>query len=455
MADFDRLFNLFAIYGMNQQKVLKKLSELVAIRSISTDKKYHKQILEAAGFIKKELINIGFQVNMFEQNNCPPLIIARYRSKNTSKNKKTIGVYAHYDIQPEDPIDKWQTPPFQVTVQGNRIYGRGTADDKGHLIQSIVAAEELVKNNSLTNDIVFLFEGEEESESLDFETLIKKHRRLLNDVDVFYILDSGMKDKGIPQIFYGLRGIAAFELSVRVGSADLHSGVYGNKVLNPVSVVSELISKIKDEKGKIGIPGFYDKMRERKNKEKELLSEYVLSNDRERKIAGVFELVGDHLSSKLYPSFDVNGIEGGYTGRGFKTVIPSEVIVKFSFRLVEDQKADEIKKSVTAFIESNLPKGVRYELKFLGGADPFFTDYDNLYVKRTKEILTQVFGHKTLLNRSGGSIPASEILQRIFNKPIIITGFTLPDENIHAPNENIDIDMFFQGIEALKRIFCQ
>jgi acetylornithine deacetylase/succinyl-diaminopimelate desuccinylase-like protein len=277
-------------------------------------------------------------------------------------------------------------------------------------------------------------------------------------VDVFYLTDTGMHQKNVPQIFYGLRGIVYFELIVKIGKRDLHSGVYGNRVYNPINVLAYLIAKIKDIKtGKILIPKFYEKVRKIEKEELLLLKKTLKSDEEERKEGGVFgltEIEGfSSLSSKIFPSFDCHGIISGFIGEGQKTVIPKEAKVKFSFRLVEHQDPKEIEEQVFDFVEKNLPKEVKWELKCLSNSAPFYTDVKNEWVKKTASILKDVFGNEVVFNRSGGSIPAAEILQRLYKKPIILTGFTLPDDNIHAPNENFDSEMFFLGIEALERIY--
>jgi len=438
---------------MDKTNALDKLKQLVAIQSVSTDKKRNSQTIKAADLIKNELFKLGFEVKMLEKNHSHPLIIA---FKNSQNSKKTIGVYAHYDVQPEDPISEWKTPPYTATIVKEKIFGRGVADDKGHLIQTISAAKNLIKENRLKDNLVFIFEGEEESEGVYFEELVKNEAKILNNIDVFYILDTGMKDKNIPQIFYGLRGIVTFELQIKIGNTDLHSGVYGNRVLNPAQVLADLMAKMKNIKsGKITIPGFYDDCQRVTDEEIKLLSEYIPDQKTEKKNAQIKDFFADFLSSKIYPSLDINGMIAGYTGEGFKTIIPSRARVKFSIRLVPNQKFEKIAEKVKKFVSENLPSQVDYDLKTSSGAEPFYTDFKNEYVVTTATILKEVFNNNVYFNRSGGSIPAAEILLRLFKKPVIPTGFTLPDENIHAPNENIDVEMFYKGIEVLEKIFCQ
>lgn len=424
---------------MNNKQILKKFSDFIGIESVSTDGKRHKEILKATDFIKKELEDLGCQVNLYYKGDCPPLIIGKKSSTTLSrKDGIKIGVYAHYDVQPEDPVKEWGSPPFKLTIKDKKIYGRGVADDKGHLIEILAAAKNLIKAKKLKNNLIFIFEGEEELGSLNFEELIKKDQSL-KDIDVFYVVDMGMKTKDIPQIFYGLRGIIDFELKIITSKSDLHSGVFGNKVLNPAQLIAELMSKMVDgQSHKIKIPGFYDDVKKIDKEEEKVL---LQSNS--------------SLQSKILPSLDINGIFSGYLGEGIKTIIPSEATVKFSFRLVPKQSHKKIKKLIEKFIKDNLPKNLEYKLKTFSGSDSFYTDFKNRFAQKTAEIFKEVFGNETLFNRSGGSVPAAEILQRIFKKPVILIGFTLPDNNIHAPNENFDEEMFFKGIVAIEKIFAQ
>jgi len=436
-----------------QNQTIKLLSDFVSIQSVSTNKSKHKEISKAVEFLKKEIKFLGFEINTYQNNNCPPLIIAK---KFVSPSSKTIGIYAHYDVQPEDPTDLWDSPPFKLTFKNGKLYGRGVADDKGHIIQILVAINQLINKKKLTNNIVLIFEGEEEVGSKNFEFLIEQAKKDLKRIEVFYILDMGMKAKNIPQIFYGLRGIIIGELTVKTGKTDLHSGTYGNRVSNPVQVIAELLTKIKDGKtNQIKIPGFYEHVKKISQKEIDILSKFNLSKVEEKKNAGIKKFIGDFLSSKILPSFEVNGIISGYTGQGAKTIIPAEASFKFSIRLVPDQKPEEIRKKTEDFIKNNLPEEVDFKLWINNGSGPFITDFNGSYVKKTANILSKVFKNKIYFNRSGGSIGAVEILQRLFKKPIILMGFTLPDENIHAPNENIDEEMFDKGIVSLEKILAQ
>ena len=296
-----------------QDQAIKLLSDFIAIESVSTDKSRHKEILKAVDFLKKMISKLGFEVDIYQIKDSSPLIVAK---RIISPNLKTIGIYAHYDVQPEDPVDKWDSPPFKLDIRGGKIYGRGVADDKGHIIQILTAIDRSIKNKKLSNNIVLVFEGEEENKGANFELFVGQAKKDLETVDVFYIFDMGMKAKNIPQIFYGLRGIITGELKIKIGKTDLHSGVYGNRVINPAQIIAEFLAKIKNgETNEIKIPGFYSTVKKISQKERDLLSEFISDDETEKKNAGIKKFIGDFLSSKVLPSFEVNGIVSGYTGQ--------------------------------------------------------------------------------------------------------------------------------------------
>lgn len=460
---------------MNRQKILQTLKEFIRIESVSTDPKRFSEVEKACNFLEQKLRSLGFRTKKFQKKGAPPLLVAEYKVKRQASSAKrqeknterktlnsepvTIGIYGHYDVQPEDPKEEWKTSPFEVAVKDGKIWGRGTADNKGHVIQNIAAVAELITQNALQCNVVFILEGEEETGSVHLGDYLHEAKDILSDVDVYYVTDVGMHDRDVPQIFYGLRGLIYYELKITIGARDLHSGIYGNRVYNPINVLSDLIARIKDVRsGKILIPHFYDDVRVFSKKELQGLATVKRTDAEEKKEAGTFVVIGQnhtypYLAAKIYPSFDVHGIIAGYTGPGSKTVIPRSAQCKFSFRLVEHQNPDTIEKLVRAYIKKELPDGARYELSVNSKDAPFYTDSSNKYVKKTKDSLQSVFKHAPLLNRSGGSIPAAEMFQRLFKKPIILIGFTLPDENLHAPNENFDEEMFWKGIEALKKIY--
>lgn len=441
---------------MNKQNTLQFLSDFLSIQSVSADSKRYSEILKAAELLKKKLNSLGFEIQFIEKENAPPLIIAK---KTISKDAKTIGIYGHYDVQPEDPISEWKSEPFTLFSKNGKLFGRGIADNKGHIVQNIFAVSELIQSGSLKHNILMVLEGEEESGSENLEHFMIRAQEQLKDVDVFFVTDVGMYAKNMPQIFYALRGLAYFELKIEIGVRDLHSGVYGNQVYNPAQIISTLMAKMKNiSTNEVDIPGFYETVRHVPQDELDLLEktrvcdEDLIKESNTKKVISLKNFP-THLVSKILPSCDIHGMNSGYIGEGAKTIIPHAASVKFSFRLVEHQDPEKIIKLVKDFVSQNMPKGIDYDLKVLSADAPFYTEINNEYVQKIARIMTEEFGNETLFNRSGGSIPAAGILQRLFAKPIILTGFTLPDDNIHSPNENFDEEMFWKGITVFKRIY--
>jgi acetylornithine deacetylase/succinyl-diaminopimelate desuccinylase-like protein len=444
---------------MTKDLQLKELTEFLAIQSVSTDPLRKKEMARACEYLVEKLESFGCDVKIFTHKGVPSLVIARLDAQIKNIQTKTLGIYGHYDVQPEDPIEEWGSEPFVLTIKNGKMYARGIADDKGHIMQNLFAIEALVKEGKLNNNIVFIFEGEEETGSAHFEAYMEESKDVLKDVDCFYITDMGMHEKNVPQIFYALRGILYFELRVKTVKRDLHSGIYGNIVLNPAQVIASLMTKMKDvETGEILIPNIYDSVRKPDAEELALLNK-TIRDDRDLKDeTGAEKLMSirgipPSLVSKLLPSLDINGMQSGYTAKGSKTIIPKEAMVKFSIRLVEKQDPHEIERIVREFIVQEMAKGASFDLDTFACEAPFYTSLDNSFVTKSAEIMRDIFGNSTLFNRSGGSVPAAEILQKLYGKPVILTGFTLPDDNIHSPNENFDEEMFWKGIEALKAMY--
>ena len=349
---------------MSKAEVLKLLSDFISIQSVSADSKRRSEIFKAVDFLENILKELGFEVKLIKKENFPPLVLGIYHidaDRYQYGKRETIGIYGHYDVQPEDPVGEWSSPPFKLILNKGKMFGRGVADNKGHVIQNFASIKHLIETKKLRNNIVFILEGEEETGSVNFENYVSKAKDILSKVGVFYLTDVGMHDKNLPQIIYGLRGLLYFELELDIGIKDLHSGIYGNRVLNPAQILANLFAKMKDEKtGRILIPNFYSKVKKLSLEERDLLRKARRSDEDEKKEAGVYEVLSldnhqPYLSSKVYPSLDINGIISGYTGEGAKTIIPRKALVKFSLRLVNDQDPDEIETLVKKFIANNLP----------------------------------------------------------------------------------------------------
>ena len=459
---------------MNKKQIIQEFSQFISIPSVSADPKRAPCMTEAVDFLSKKLISLGFDVQLLQNGHDPATIFAK---RNGSTEGKTIGIYGHYDVQPEDPVREWDSEPFVLTQKNGRFYGRGTADNKGHIIQNIAALEELVSTQSLKNTIVFLIEGEEETGSENFASYIETLKKELMKVDVFFITDVEMYKKNIPMIIYALRGLVYFELQVCVGERDMHSGVYGNAIPNPAQILCDLFAQMKDVRtGEVQIPGFYDDIRIIDDKERALLMKKAVSDDEFQKDAGAYSLtslrnVPSYLAPKLFPSLDIHGISSGFTGEGPKTIIPAKAHAKFSCRLVENQDVKKMEKRVRKFVGEYFSarhhffsrgpttlirkkiSSPQIEIKTYSYDNPFYCSIDDPFLQKTAKILSEHFGHETVFMREGGSIPAAEIIQRVLKKPVVLTGFVLPDANLHAPNENFDEEMFFSGIEAMEKVY--
>lgn len=398
---------------------------------------------------------MGFDVDIVKNGTVPPLLIAK---RINQPGRTTVGIYGHYDVQSEQPIEEWEHDPYTLTLSNGKMYGRGVADNKGHIIQNLTAIKQLIESGESIN-IVCIFEGEEELGSEFFEELISKKIDAISDVDVFIVTDNEMYESGVPQIVYGLRGLVYFQLDVKAGTYDLHSGTYGNMAINPAQVISSVMAKMKSEADwKVNIPGFYQDVRKIPDDEIVNLENYIVTESELILETGLKKLLSQDsihpsLVSKILPSMDINGIIAGFTGEGSKTIIPYRASVKFSFRLVPYQKVDLIEKLVRMYVEKLIPDEVDYTLSTLSKGNPFFIDINNPFMKKTAHIFSDFFGKKTVMSLSGGSIGAAEVLQRLFGKPVIVTGFVLPDCRMHGPNENYDEDMFWKGIYALIELY--
>ena len=433
------------------------LKDFIAIPSISGASEYASEVSKAAEFLKTELEKNNITVTLFSRDNAPPLVVGVYT---VSPDAPTVCIYGHYDVQAVDPIDEWLSDPFTVTEREGKMYARGVADNKGHIIQNILAVSQAIQDGSLANNIVFLLEGEEESGSAHFEELVQQAKDVLKPVDLYLITDTGMEDKETPQIYYALRGLVYGELTITTAGRDLHSGIYGNVVANPANILVELMATMKNSStGEITVEGLYESVRTPDTQELSLLVKSETTNEELTRETGSNSLrtvrgYAPYLTGKILPSFDIHGIRTGFTGEGSKTVIPRTASVKFSCRLVEHQDPDTIAALLEAHIKKNLPEDIEWNLVFHSKNAPFYTDFRHPLVEHIAKVLESEFGNPVQYNRSGGSIPAAEVLQRIFHKPVVLTGFTLPDDNIHSPNENMDSQLFGKGVEVLKKIYA-
>src|SRR5262245_11425139 len=363
----------------------------------------------------------------------------------------TILFYGHYDVQPVDPLDLWESPPFEATVRDGEIYARGAADDKGQVFMHLKAIEaHLKKASALPLNIKLILEGEEEVGSVNLDNFIRANKSQLA-ADVVVISDSAMFDRGVPSICYSLRGLVYLQVDLRGTKSDLHSGVFGGAVANPAFVLAHLLAQMKDRSGRIKIPGFYDDVRPLSDAERQQWQALPFNEKKYRKDLGAPKLAGESGFTVLErvwgrPTFEVNGLLSGFTGTGAKTVIPAIAMAKVSMRLVPDQDPDTIAKLFEAYVAKVAPKTVETKVTRLHGGKPWITEYNNPFVQAAGRAIEQGFGKTPVFCREGGSIPVVSTFQEELGLPAVLFGVGLPDENAHAPNERLDLANFHNGI---------
>ncbi len=432
----------------NFNNYIDELKEFLKIPSISTYPENSNDIKFCAEFVANKLKDAGMnKVEIFPTEG-HPLIYAEWLG---APGKPTILIYGHYDVQPPDPIELWETPPFEPTIKDGKIFARGATDDKGQLFIHIKSVEAYFKTNgSLPINIKFIIEGEEEIGSESLESFLVLHKDLLK-CDAVLISDTSLFAPGIPTITYGLRGISYFEIQIIGPNRDLHSGDYGGAVANPINILSQIISKLHDKNGRITIPHFYDDVLKLTKKEKENYIELKFSEKIFAKELGVKELFGEKGFSVLEriwtrPCLDCNGIVGGFTGKGSKTIIPSSAYAKISMRLVPNQEPKKIAKYFINYIKSLTPKSVKLKIIELQSAYPTITPLNNKANITAANAMEKAFGKKTIFVRDGGSIPIIASFTKILKSPSVLMGFGLNSENLHSPNEHFSLNHFKLGI---------
>lgn len=434
----------------NRERYLEELKEFIAIESVSSQKEHDADMRRCAEWILNHLQSIGVQdVRIFETAGHPVV----YAEWNGAPGKPTVLFYGHYDVQPVDPLNLWTSPPFEATIRGDYLYARGSADDKGQVFIHFKAIEAYLKTvGSLPVNIKMIIEGEEEVGSPNLDRFVKEHKELL-DADLVLISDSSMFAKGVPSVCYGLRGLAYMEIELTGPNKDLHSGSFGGSVHNPIQALSEIIASLHDKRGKITIPGFYKDVRTLTAKERKAYKKLPWNDKKYAKDLGVARLYGEKGYSTLErlwarPTLECNGIWGGYTGEGAKTVLPSKAFAKISMRLVPDQNSIKIAKLFERHIAKIAPKTVSVKVRALHGGEPALTPIDSPGVQAAVAALEKGFGKKPLYQREGGSIPIVVQFKKILGLDTVLLGFGLPDENAHAPDEHLSLDNFYGGIRT-------
>jgi acetylornithine deacetylase/succinyl-diaminopimelate desuccinylase-like protein len=434
----------------SHERYLTELKELLAIPSVSSQTERKPEIRRAAEWLKNHMMKIGLQNVQILETEGHPVIYAEWLG---AKGKPTILVYGHYDVQPEDPVNEWKTPPFEATERDGNLYARGAADDKGQIFIHLKAIEAFLRDGgALPVNIKIIFEGEEEVGSEHLSAFVSQHKELLM-ADVILISDSGMFAKGVPSVTYALRGLAYMEVEVTGPNIDLHSGSFGGSVHNPIQALTEMIASLHDDNGRITVKGMYDDVRPLTKAERAAFKKLPWSDKKYARSLGLKQLYGEKGFTSLErlwarPTLECNGIWGGYTGEGSKTVLPSKAYAKISMRLVPDQSSVKIAKLFKKHLKSIAPKTIDIKVRTLHSGEPAITPVDSPGVQAAVVALEKGFGKRPLYQREGGSIPIVVEFKKLLGIDSVLLGFGLPDENAHAPNEFINLDNFFGGIKT-------
>ncbi|HZN55604.1 MAG TPA: dipeptidase [Candidatus Polarisedimenticolaceae bacterium] len=434
----------------NRDRYLEELKDVLRIPSVSTDPRRAGEVRRAAEWVRDRLARAGCTKTAIHETARHPIVYGEWLG---APGRPTILVYGHYDVQPEDPVELWATPAFSPTIRDGRLYARGACDDKGQFIIHVNAFEAHLKTGGRCPvNVKFLIEGEEEIGSPNLEPFIASHKSLLA-CDAVVVSDTAMFDKKTPSIVHGLRGLSYIQIDVRGTARDLHSGTFGGAVINPAFALAHIIAQLKDAKGKVRIPGFYDRVRKLNARERRAFQKLPHSDAAFRKSIGAKVLFGEPGYTTLEriwarPTLEVNGIWGGFTGEGAKTVIPAEAHAKVSMRLVPAQRPKEIVAKATAFIKKIAPKSVDVTVQHIHSGEGWLAETDHLALQAASRAVKKAFGKTPVFTREGGSIPVVATFDRVLRVPSVLMGIGLHDDNLHAPNEKIDLDNFFSGNEA-------
>lgn len=447
--------DVLARIDAEKETYLEELKDYIRIPSISTDPDYKDEVLRASEFLVGKLREAGLQAESIETAG-HPLVYAEWLG---APGKPTVLFYGHYDVQPVDPIELWRNPPFEPTVEGDKLVARGATDDKGQSYTHVKGVAAMLKERgSLPVNVKFLVEGEEEAGGQAIEEYVRKDGGQRLKADCVVVSDTSLYAPGQPSLIYGLKGLCYMEIKVTGPNRDLHSGTFGGAVWNPLNALSHIIDRLRDpETGKILIPGFYDDVRPLEGWEREEFGKLPFDEDAYRQELGVAELFGEEGYSTrertwARPTCDVNGIFGGYMGKGAKTVLPSWGGAKISMRLVPDQDPKKIAKLFEDYVRSVAPKGVTVEVSNLHGADPVVVEAKGPIVDAALEAMQEIWGARPVRIREGGSIPIVSTFASVLDCPVLLLGFGLSDDGLHSPNEKFNISHFYNGVRSVARL---
>ncbi|MCB0803474.1 MAG: dipeptidase [Flavobacteriales bacterium] len=442
--------NVKEYIDQHKDRFINELIELLKIPSISADSAYKNDVFAAAEAVRQTLEAAGADNTEICQTAGFPVV---YAEKIIDINKPTILVYGHYDVQPADPLELWDSPPFDPVIKDGKIYARGSSDDKGQMYMHVKAFELMMNTNQLPCNVKFIIEGEEEVGSANLETFIVDNKEKLK-ADIILISDTSMLSLEHPSITTGLKGLSYLEVEVTGPNRDLHSGMYGGAVANPINILSKMIASLHDENNRITIPGFYDKVIEASPEERALIAKTPFELDLYKSKLGIKAVHGEKGYSTIErtgirPTLDVNGIWGGYIGEGAKTVLPSKAYAKISMRLVPNQSDDEITTLFENHFNSIAPDSVSVKVKPHHGGEPYVTPIDTKEYQAASEAIVMAFGKEPVPVRAGGSIPIVALFEQILGLKSILLGFGLDTDAIHSPNESYGVQNFLKGIETI------
>jgi acetylornithine deacetylase/succinyl-diaminopimelate desuccinylase-like protein len=438
----------------NKDRFLSELMDLLRIPSVSADPKFKGDVRKAAEFIKQKLEEAGADNVELCETAGHPIV---YGEKIIDKSLPTVLVYGHYDVQPADPYELWHSPPFEPVIKNERIYARGACDDKGQMYMHVKAFESMLKSDSLLCNAKFMIEGEEEVGSSHLETFVKENKQKLK-ADVILISDTSIINNETPSITVGLRGLSYLEVEVTGPNRDLHSGVYGGAVANPVNVLCDMISKLHNADGKVTVPGFYEKVEELSTEERAQMARAPFELEKYKADLGITEIKGEQGYSTIErtgirPTLDVNGIWGGYIGEGAKTVLPSKAFAKISMRLVPNQKSDEVTQLFTSYFQKLAPASVKVEVRPHHGGEAAVVSIDSDAYRAASKAFEATWGKTPIPTREGGSIPIVALFQKELGLDPILMGFGLDADAIHSPNESYGLFNYYRGIETISYFY--
>jgi acetylornithine deacetylase/succinyl-diaminopimelate desuccinylase-like protein len=438
----------------NQERFINELFDLIRIPSVSADSRYKEHVFQTAEYLKESFLNAGVDEAEICETAGFPIVFAR---KTIDSSLPTILVYGHYDVQPPDPMELWESPPFEPEIRNGKIYARGACDDKGQMFMHVKAFENMMKEDTLPCNVKFVIEGEEEVGSNNLDIFVAENKEKLA-ADVVLISDTGIISLDCPSITVGLRGMAYMEVELTGPNRDLHSGHYGGAVANPINVLCDLITALKDDQNRITIPGFYDDVLELSAEDRAEMDKIPFDLEAYKNEIGVAAVTGEKGYSTvervaIRPSLDVNGIWGGYTGEGAKTVLPSKAHAKISMRLVPNQNSDHISKLFEKHFKSIVPETVSVKVTAHHGGEPAVVRTDSMAFEAARKAFEEAWGKEPIATRDGGSIPIVSLFQRELGLESILLGFGLDTDAIHSPNESYGVFNFFKGIETIIKFY--